>query len=165
MKLRSILPIICLIIIILIISMLAITSYSYFIFNHNSSNNSSTISIVTINPTVTVDPNSSLAFPPNDIALNKINWSSYTNLKTGYVYLACIAEPTDVVHHKFIEVQICTEVVDTENEATIQEQLAGVAREAKIIYGPNSDINIIGTKGGIARWFASILPYDDKIHY
>ncbi|WP_174591162.1 hypothetical protein [Methanocella conradii] len=137
-------------------------------YNYNFNNNSSIDTNYLIANTthiVSMDPNNSLTFPPNDYAINHINWSSYPNLQTGYTYLVCIAEPTDVIPHKFIEVQICTEVKDTDDREIIEKQLAGVAIEAKRIYGPNSDINIIGTKGGVARWFASILPYEETIHY
>jgi hypothetical protein len=121
----------------------------------------------TINPTpiTSISLNSSLTVPPNDDAINHINWSLYPNLQTGYVFLACVSEPNDVISYKFIEVQICTEIKNTEDRAIIDDQLSGVAREAKKIYGPDSSINIIGTKGGIARWFASILPFNDTVRF
>jgi hypothetical protein len=150
--------------ILLIISLIILNHIGF--INLNSTNDTRTIINPTIIPTavVSVDPYSSLIYPSNDIAINGINWSSYPNLQTGYVFLVCIAEPTNVIPHKFIEVQICTEVKDTENRTIIINQLNGVAKEAKQIYGPYSSINIIGTKGGVARWFASILPNDDKIN-
>lgn len=166
MKLKPIVTVVGLFILLVIISLLVVAYHNGFIFDKNLNNSSSTSLNTTINPTIlaSVDPNSSLTYPPNDFAVNHINWSSYPNLQTGYVYLVCISEPTDVIPHKFIEVQICTEVKDTEDRIIIEEQLAGVAREAKKIYGPNGSINIIGTKGGVARWFASILPYDETVH-
>ncbi|WP_237705943.1 hypothetical protein [Methanocella conradii] len=153
--------------VILIIGFLFVINHNVYIFSNDLENNASITVNTTISstPLASVDPNSSLTFPPNDFAINHINWSSYPNLQTGYVYLVCIAEPNDVIPYKFIEVQICTEVKDTENRTIIEEQLAGVAREAKKIYGPPSSINIIGTKGGVAMWFASILPYEEKVHF
>ncbi len=152
MKVKLIITVIGLFILLAIISLLVVASNNGYIFNNNLNNSSSTNLNTTINPTplITVDPNNSLKFPSNDFAINHINWSSYPDLRTGYVYLVCISEPTDVIPHKFIEVQICTEVKDTEDRAIIREQLAGVAREAKKIYGPGSSIDIIGTKGGVA---------------
>lgn len=166
MKLKPILIVIGLFIPLTIISLLIITNHNDFIFNRNLNNNSSTILNTTIYPIplVTVEPNSSLTYPSNDFVINHINWSSYPNLATGYIYTVYIAGSNDIISHKFIEVQICTEVKDTEDRIIIEEQLAGVAREAKKIYGPNGSINIIGTKGGVARWFASILPYDETVH-
>jgi hypothetical protein len=127
--------------------------------NHQIEDNNTlnTTSIVPINS------NSSFTFPPSDYTINKINWSKYKNLETGFVYTACVSEPTDVIPYKFIEVEIVTEIKGTENRTIINEQLAGIAKEAKIIYGPNSSIDIIGTKSGIARWFASILPHNDTV--
>jgi hypothetical protein len=131
----------------------------------NLNENSSNINI-TIEPTpfVTIYPSTTaLTYPPNDYSINHIEWSKYTNLDMGYVYTVYIAGPNDVISYKFIEVQICTEVKNTEDRKTIEEQLSGVAKEAKRIYGPESSINIIGTKGGIARWFASILPHNETV--
>ncbi|MDI6898125.1 hypothetical protein [Methanocella conradii] len=150
---------------VLTICFLFLNLYGYNIIN-NLSYNSSINSSITITPSLSIDRNnSSLTFPPNDFAINHINWSSYPNLTTGYVYTVYIAGPNDVIPYKFIEVQICTEVKDTENRTIIEEQLAGVAKEAKKIYGPPSSINIIGTKGGVAMWFASILPYEEKVYF
>lgn len=163
MKLKSILAIVGFFIIV-IISLFLLANYNVInYFNiHNSSINS------TIDPTpstiVTINPNNSFDYPPNDFVINHMNWSSYPNLTTGYVYTVYIAGPNEVIPYKFIEVQICTEITGTEDRSVIIEQLNGIAREAKMIYGPNSSINIIGTKGGIARWFASILPNEDQIN-
>jgi hypothetical protein len=167
MKQRPIVTIIVLFILLSIVGILIIAYYNGYIFNKNLNNNSPTIQNITITPTVlvSINPNNSLTYPPNDFAVNHINWSSYPNLQTGYVYLVCISEPTDVIPYKFIEVQICTEVKDTENRTIIEEQLGEVAKEARMIYGPSSSINIIGTKGGVARWFASILPYEEVVHF
>jgi len=155
----TIIPIICLLFIINFNNISNILSNNSSIINDDINLN------VNLTPTVSFIPNDSLTFPPNDFAINNINWSSYPNLQTGYVYTVYIAGPNNVIPYKFIEVQICTEVKDTENRTVIEEQLGGVAKEAKKIYGPSSSINIIGTKGGVARWFASILPYEETIHY
>lgn len=151
-------------VIILAITIIVITNYN-FIYKVNSNNTSVNVS-TTINPTIftSIDPNSSLNFPPNDYAINHINWSQYPNLSSGYVYTVYVAGPNDVISHKFIEVQICTEIKGTEDETIIYNQLNEAAKEARKLYGSNSDINIIGTKGGVARWFAEILPYEDKIY-
>ncbi|AFC99409.1 hypothetical protein Mtc_0646 [Methanocella conradii HZ254] len=156
--------------IVIISGLIIIIICTYIILNNNykinnNLNNSSVDLNLTTNLTQidTIEPNNSFTIPPNDYVINHINWSSYPNLQTGYVYTACISEPTDVIPYKFLEVEIVTEVKNTENKTIIKEQLAGVAKEAKKIYGPGSSIDIIGTKDGIARWFASILPYEDKI--
>lgn len=165
MKLRHIFTFIGIFILASILLLLGLYNYN-FIYNGYSNNISSTNLTQTTNPitTISVGPNSSLTFPHNDYVISNINWSLYPNLSTGYIYTVYVAGPNDVIPYKFIEVQICTEVKDTENRTIIIEQLNGVAKEAKKIYGPDSSINIIGTKGGIARWFASILPNDDKIY-
>ena len=123
---------------------------------------------VTPNPTSniipSIEPNNTLDIPPSDFVINHINWSSYPNLQIGYVYSAYISEPTKVIPHKFIEVDILTEVKGTDNKTIIKEQLAGVAKEAKKIYGPNSSINIHGTKGGASAWLVSLLPYENTPH-
>ena len=129
----------------------------------NSPSNTSINETITPTPTKLIDNNGSLIVQSNDYAINHINWSLYPNLQTGYVFLACVSDPNEVISYKFIEVQICTEVKNTEDRKTIEEQLSGVAKEAKRIYGPESSINIIGTKGGIARWFASILPHNETV--
>jgi|SRR5271157_720157 len=108
--------------------------------------------------------NGNLNIPQNDYVINHINWTDYPSLQTGYIYKVYVSEPTYVVPHKFIEVQIQTEVMNVDNKTEIYKEIDGVAREARNIYGPNSGINIIGTKGGIAYYFSSMLPYDDKIY-
>ncbi|WP_174591911.1 hypothetical protein [Methanocella conradii] len=151
-------------IIIQIISLLFIINFNNIsnILSNNSSIIDDDVNLnVNSTPTVSFTPNDSLTFPSNDFAINNINWSSYPNLQTGYVYTVYIAGPNNVIPYKFIEVQICTEVKNTENRTIIEEQLAGVAREAKKIYGPPSSISIIGTKGGAAAWIVSLLPYED----
>jgi hypothetical protein len=167
MKLKPIVTMVILFILLSIISIVVITYYDGSIFNKNVNYSSPAILNTTINPTVlaSIDPNNSLTYPSNDFVINHINWSSYPNLATGYIFKVYIANPNDIISYKFIEVQICTEITETENRTIIEEQLAGVAREAKTIYGPSSSINIIGTKGGVARWFASILPYEEVVHF
>jgi hypothetical protein len=152
------------IIVLLVICIIIITDpIGNISYKNNSSGNISNETISPI-PSTFVNPNSTLVYPNSDYAINQINWSSYPNLQTGYVYAVYIAEPTNVISHKFIEVQILTEVKGTENRTLIREQLAGVAREARILYGQNSDINIHGTKGGASTWIVSLLPYDDTIY-
>ena len=101
---------------------------------------------------------------PSDYVINQINWSNYPNLQKGYVLAAYKAAPNDVLNYDFIEVQICTEIKNSENETLIKEQLSGVAKEAKLLYGPVSSITIAGTRGGAAEYFAEILPYNDTVH-
>ncbi|WP_174591163.1 hypothetical protein [Methanocella conradii] len=138
----------------------------YSIINKNIANNnliSNNTSYNTINPMFN-NTSEILLLPSNDYVINHINWTSYSNLEVGYVYKAYISDPTDVIPQKFIEVQILTEVKNTDNKTEILKQLDGVAREARAIYGPNSAINIYGTRGGVAYYFSSMLPYDEHIY-
>jgi hypothetical protein len=153
---------ISIILVIIIIIVVGNSKYKVSLMN-NSSNMNLTIKPI---PSVNIEPNNTtLTFPSNDYTINHINWYVYPNLNTGYIYTVYAAGPNDVLSYEFIEVQICTEIKNTEDRAIIEDQLAGVAREAKKIYGPDSSINIIGTKGGIARWFASILPFNDTVRF
>lgn len=126
----------------------------------NYSNQTDSKNNTNINPTNTIDP---LHIPPNDYVINNINWSKYPNLQKGYVLAAYKAGPNDVLNYEFIDVQICTEIQNTGNETLIYEQLAGIARDAKFLYGPASGINIHGTIGGTEYYCASILPYNDTV--
>jgi hypothetical protein len=135
----------------------------------NNTNNDNVSTIISINPipspsSVIIDYNNTLNIPPNDYVINHINWSLYPNLETGYVYLAEIQGPNDYINHKFIVVQILTEIKDTNDNALIDEQLIGVAHEARNIYGPNSGIHIISTKDGVAHLSVSMLPYNDTTY-
>ena len=164
MRLKLIISLIILIILIIICSYIFIGQNNYIInYKNNSSSNTSNV-IITPNPTSSTDQNNSLIYPPNDFVINHINWSSYPNLETGYIYTVYVAEPTNVVPHKFIEVQILTEVKGIDNITEIRRQLSGVAQEARKIYGYNSDINIHGTKDGASAWIVSMLPNDDTIY-
>jgi hypothetical protein len=132
-----------------------------FIKNNSTltSNNSSII-----NPTVINSTNDTLKVPPNDFVINNINWSLYPNLQKGYISVAEISGPNDVVSHQFIEVQIHTEVINSDNKTEILKQLDNVAREARFIYGNNSGINVYGDKNGVPYYFSSMIPYDDTIY-
>ncbi len=161
--------------VILLFASLLILIISVFIFTDNiihnnqsintslNSNNSSNID--SISPTLITNYNNSLAIPPNDYVINSINWSLNPNLKTGYVYLAQVCEPNDIVPHKFIAVQILTEVKGTNDKTIIKEQLGNVAVEARRLYGPNSAICILGTDHGVVAWTVTMRVYDDKIYY
>lgn len=111
-----------------------------------------------------IDFNKTLTIPPNDYVINSINWSNYPNLKQGYVYTVYIAGPTDTISHKFIEVQILTEINDTSDNTIIRSQLSGIAYEVRNMYGPNSDIHILGTKDGAATWDITLYPYQNNPH-
>ncbi|MCD1294776.1 hypothetical protein CUJ83_07160 [Methanocella sp. CWC-04] len=110
--------------------------------------------------------NSSYAFciPDNDYVINNIKWSSYPNLEKGYILVADVVGPNQVLNYKFIDVQLLTEVKNTDNEAEIYDQLCCVAREARKIYGPDGGINIYGTKGGVEHYHVEILPHDNIIY-
>lgn len=163
MRLKIISVFVGLFILLIVIALLILTNYTDYIFNNDTNLSLSLTPYPTssVIPSLSIEPNNTLAIPPSDYVINNINWSSYPNLQSGYVYTVYIAEPTNVVPHKFIEVQILTEVKGTENRTIIREQLSGVALEARKIYGPNSDINIHGTKGGASTWIVSLLPYED----
>ena len=163
MKFRLIISLIILVIIVVICSLVIINQNGYMINNINNSSSNTPSLTITDSPAST-EQNNILIVPTNDYVINHINWSLYPNLETGYVYTVYIAEPTNVVPHKFIEVQILTEVKGTENRTIIRNQLSGVAQEARKIYGQNSSINIHGTKGGASAWIVSLLPYDDTIY-
>jgi len=107
--------------------------------------------------------NSTLVIPSNDYVINNINWSMCPNLQVGYVYKVYIAEPNQVIDHKFIEVQIVSEITNDSNRTIVLKQMAIVARDAREIYGPNSGIDIIGNKNGVLDYLVSMLPYDDKV--
>jgi len=154
---------------ILIISLLILTNNYFIIYNNQSINTSlntnSSSNIANISPTPIIDFNKSLIIPPNDYVINHINWSSNPNLETGYIYLAQVCEPNDIVPHKFIAIQILTEVKGTNDKTIIKEQLGNVAIEARRLYGPNSAICILGTDHGVVAWTVTMRVYDDKIYY
>jgi len=161
-----------LIITICVIIIVGFTIGTYIILNDkpNSAilkNNNSSLDHFTVTPTPTdaiIDYNTTLDMPPNDFVINHINWSEYTNLEQGYVYLDRIEGPTDTIPHKFIEIQILTEVKNTSNSSLIRSELSGVAFEVRNIYGPNSDIHILGTKDGAATWDITLYPYESNAH-
>ncbi|BAI60164.1 hypothetical protein MCP_0092 [Methanocella paludicola SANAE] len=137
----------------------------YYKFDNNFvTNNNSTINTITPIPTENPVENDTLTILPNDYVINNINWTQYPNLQQGYIYKVYIAGPTDTVPYKFMEVQILTEVKDTNDRELIRSQLSGVAYEVRKIYGPNSDIHILGTKNGAATWDISLYPNQNDAH-
>jgi hypothetical protein len=150
---------------ILLILYFILTNGNIGVFNINQSNtNNSTIQLNVSNSNISQSNNTNyLDIPTNDYIINHINWSNYPNLKTGYVLAAYKAGPNDVLNYEFIDVQICTEIKDTDSEIIINEQLTGVAHEARLLYGPASGINIHGTKNGAEYYCVSILPYNDTV--
>lgn len=168
MKIKYLLIVLSVIIIILLISLFAMDNNISNIINYeqiNKTNNSSnqTDSLINLNNNSTnvIDP---FYIPNSDYVINNINWSNYPNLQKGYVLAAYKAGPNDVLNYYFIEVQICTEIKNTDNDTLVKEQLSGVAKEAKLLYGPVSSITIAGTRSGAAEYFAEILPYNDTVH-
>lgn len=151
----------------LIIGLIATNSTFISLVNIELANktNNTTIQNNNQSPTITTLPNKTDQFniPSNDYIINHINWSKYPNLQTGYVLVAEKSGPTFALDYDFIEVQICTEIKDTDNETRIYEQLSGVAHEAKKLYGPASGVNIHGTIGGASYYSATILPYNDTV--
>jgi hypothetical protein len=137
----------------------------YFVDNKQTNNTSSLNFSNNTNQSTIIDFNNSITIPPNDYVINNINWSSYPNLKTGYVYLAQVCEPNDIVPHKFIGVQILTEIKETKNTTIIKEQLGSVAKETRQLYGPNSAICILGTDNGVVAWTVTMRVYDDSVYY
>jgi hypothetical protein len=154
-------------IIVLLISLFIIlASFEYLHINpinKNNTLNNTSISL-SVTPIVDENNNTTLNIPPNDYVINNINWSSYPNLQRGYVSVSEISKPNAVVSHEFIEVQIHTEIINSDNETEIMMQLDSVAREARKIYGENSGINIYGDKDGIFYYSSSMIPYDDTIY-
>lgn len=158
------------IIVIIIISLFLVFNKLNIIDYNNTNNNTTTVSInntniSNINASLNIiDYNSTLTIPPNDFVIDSINWNLYPNLEPGYIYMVSILDPTDYVPHKFIEVQILTEIKNTKDKEIIRKQLTSVAYEARRIYGINSDIHILGTEGGAAAWDVSIAPYENDTY-
>jgi uncharacterized protein YxeA len=153
------------IVIILLISIFIILASFGYIHNISiNKNNTSVNTNISLTATPVVDENTTLYIPTNDYVINNINWPSYPNLQRGYVSVSEISGPNEVVPHQFIEVQIHTEIVNSNNETEILGQLDGVAREARKIYGENSGINIYGEKNGIFYYSSSMIPYDDRMY-
>lgn len=165
MRVKRLIVIIINIIIILLCGIFIEYNYK-FIGNIDSTNINSTTSTVSIQLSISDSPisNTILVIPPDDYVINHINWSLYPNLEKGYIYMAQIIGPTDTIPHKFIEVQILTEVTDTSDLTLIRSELSGVAYEVRDIYGPNSDIHILGTKDGAATWDITLYPYENNAH-
>lgn len=119
----------------------------------------------TANVSVTPSPvNQTLIIPPNEDMMEGIDWSAYPNLINPRINNVYLAKPNTVIDHDFIEVQICVSVTGTENKTILFRQLAGVAREARVVYGNNSDINIFGCHGNAAWLHVAMLPYSEKVY-
>jgi hypothetical protein len=127
-------------------------------------NNSTNIgsNIVTNTPTINVNNTQNLL--TNDYIINHINWESYPNLEVGYIVENEIREPNDFVDHKYIAVEIATEVQGTDNSTIINKQLADVALEVRQIYGPNCAIGIFGMDQGVLVWSVTMYVSDDNIY-
>jgi hypothetical protein len=164
--------------VILILILLIILAIGIFLFsnnhfqnnviNNNKSTNDSTIPSIIVSkspPLLVNNSNNSFMLPTNDYVINHINWSLYPNLNTGYIYLSEVCEPNEIVTHKFIGVEILTEIKDTNNVTIIKNQLGKVAKETRKLYGPNSAICILGTDHGIVSWTVTMRVYDDIIYY
>lgn len=168
MRIRYWIAAITFLVIVLLIIFLTSTNNNIININYpiqnNKTNNSINQSYINDSPknnfTPSIDP---YYIPPNDYVINNINWSKYPNLQKGYVLAAYKTGPNDVLNYDFVDVQICTEIKDTDNKTLIDEQLSGVAKEAKAFYGSASGITIAGTMGGAAEYFAEILPYNDTV--
>jgi hypothetical protein len=162
-------------IIIIIIIIIAIASFTYLKtdkLNINLPNfnkiNSSTNYIPSITPSPTIDNNSSLRIPSNDYVINHINWSNYPYLQQGYVRDARISEPNDAdlkynITSKYIDVEIYIEIKNDDQSEVVNE-MKGVAREARSIYGLNSQIFIIANKNGVFYNNVNTYPYEDTIY-
>jgi hypothetical protein len=137
------------------------------IFNKNRLNESTNnTSIVT--PMPTIDYNSTLYLPSNDYVINHINWSNYPSLQQGYVHDAKITEPTGTdsengVTHSYIISFIYIEI-NTDDQSKVVNEMKGVARDARSIYGPNSEVFIIANKNGVFYNNVNTYPYDDNIY-
>jgi hypothetical protein len=108
--------------------------------------------------------NTSFILPSNDYVINHINWSTYPDLPVGYVQNAFVSDPTSVVDHKFIAVDIVIELRPYDNKTVILNEMAGVASEARTLYGLNSSINIWGNRDGVLNMYVVILPNSNEIH-
>lgn len=129
--------------------------------NDNHTSNNTTI----ILPSPIIDYNNTLTMPSNDYVINHINWSYYPNLERGYIQDAQILDTNGgTINHKFIDVSIYVEIKNEDNESTILNQMKGVLKEARIIYGSNSRIFIFGNKNGVFDHSIDMLPYDDTIY-
>lgn len=127
-------------------------------------NNSTNIDSNITTSTPIIDFNNTQNLLPNDYIINHINWESYQNLKVGYVVENEVREPNDFVNHKYIAVEIATEVQGTDNSTIIDKQLADVAREVRHIYGPNCAIGIFGMDHGVLVRSVTMYVYDENIH-
>jgi hypothetical protein len=128
--------------------------------NETELNNNNSI-IETPSPIV----DNSLTLPQNDYIINNINWSSYPNLQIGYIHLAQVCEPNEIVPHKYMAIGVMSEVKNGNNRTLVYEQLGSVALEIRHMCGPNSAICVFGTDHGIVSWTVTMRVYDDKVYY
>jgi hypothetical protein len=134
----------------------------------NTSINTSYINNTVNNTSTAIDYNATLYIPPNDYVINHINWSNYPDLQQGYVHDAQIADPTGTdpngnITHKYIDVGIYIEIKN-DDPSKVLEEIKGVARETRTIYGPNSCVMIFATKNGVLYNYINTLPYTDQLH-
>jgi hypothetical protein len=135
------------------------------LFNTNQTNNNRSNNTSIILPSPIIDYNSSLTIPSNDYVINQINWSNYPNLERGYVQDVQILDTNGgTINHKFIDVSIYVEIKTEDNDSTILDQMKGVLKETRTIYGPNSRIFIFCNKNGVFDHAIDLLPYDDTIY-
>jgi hypothetical protein len=128
-------------------------------FNNSIVNNTN----ITVTP-IPFDYNSTLSIPSNDYIINHINWSSNPNLEVGYIDLAQVMEPNEYVPHTFVAVGIKTQVINTDNDTIIREQLSNVARDVRRICGPNTAIVIMGMNHDVLGWSVTMRVYDNNIY-
>jgi hypothetical protein len=120
---------------------------------------------IIITPTTMITTEPELVLPSNDFALNNINWQTYPNMQNPRIITSKIAQPNDVIDHKFIFIQLDTDVTNTRNKTEIFKQLEGICMECVKIYGENSGLSIYGNVGGIGYFHVERLPYGEKIFY
>ena len=99
-KFTWILSIIFIIVIVLFGAFLINENYTRTSTNLTNDDNKPTISSISPIPSPTstiIDYNNTLNIPSNDYVINHINWSSYPNLETGYVYLPKSKDLTNIL--------------------------------------------------------------------
>ena len=101
---------------------------------------------------------------PNDKLINNIHWKLYPNFDTGYVIANEIMEPNDDINHNYIAVEIATEMKDGTNDTDMYNQLSGIAREVRRMYGPNCAIGIMAMDHGVLINTVQMCIYDDNTY-
>jgi hypothetical protein len=135
---------------------------------NSNKTNSSTNYTLTITPLPTIDNYYTLNIPSNDYVINHINWSDYPYIQQGYVREAKISDPNEAdlkynLTHKYIDVEIYIEITQ-DNQSEVVNEMKGVAREARNIYGNNSEIFIIANKNGVFYNNVNTYPYEDTVY-